>query len=112
MFLVLVVAPLVLVLLGLIWRINHVEHFAPQAYYRQKTGGAPVAFGYESLGPRLRRPPPSADGVVPHGDDAVTTSELRWQSSRATSALGSPPGAGARRRRRAAVQEPRRSGRV
>ena len=60
-----VVAPLVLVLLVLIFRINHAQHFAPQAYYREKTGGAPVAFEFESLGPRARKPPPSEDGDDP-----------------------------------------------
>ena len=51
----LVLVVLVVLLLGLISSINHGEHFAPQAYYRQKRGGAPVAFGYESLAPRRRR---------------------------------------------------------
>ncbi len=54
-----VVAPLVVVLFVLIFRINHAEHFAPQAYYRKKTGGAPLAFEFESLGPRARKSPPS-----------------------------------------------------
>jgi hypothetical protein len=39
----------------LIVSINHGEHYAPQAYYRRKRGGAPVAYGFESLGPRPRR---------------------------------------------------------
>jgi hypothetical protein len=51
----LVVLPLVVVLYGLIASINRGEHYAPQAYYRRKRGGAPVAYGFESLGPRLRR---------------------------------------------------------
>jgi hypothetical protein len=51
-----VVAPLVVVLGVLIFRMQHAEHFAPQAYYRKKVGGAPVAFGFESLGPRNRKP--------------------------------------------------------
>ncbi len=59
-----VIAPLVVFLGVMISRINHAEHFAPQAYYRKKRGGAPVAFGFESLGPRARRPPPSEDGDV------------------------------------------------
>jgi hypothetical protein len=54
----LIVAPLVVVLFALIFRINHAEHFAPQAYYRRKTVGAPVAYECESLGPRLRKSPP------------------------------------------------------
>jgi hypothetical protein len=54
-----VVVPLVLGLYVLIFRINHAEHFAPQAYYRKKRSGAPVAFGFESLGPRPRRAPPA-----------------------------------------------------
>lgn len=55
----LIVAPLVVLLCGLIFRINRAEHFAPQAYYRQKTSGAPVAYGCESLGPRPRKAPPA-----------------------------------------------------
>ena len=50
-----VVVPLVVVLYFLIFRINHAEHFAPQAYYRKKTAGAPVAFEFESLAPRPRK---------------------------------------------------------
>ena len=53
-----VVVPLVVVLCALIFRINHAEHFAPQAYYRRKRAGAPVAYECESLGPRLRKAPP------------------------------------------------------
>jgi hypothetical protein len=52
---VLVLVVLVVLLLGLISSINHGEHFAPQAYYRQKRGGAPIAFGYDALVPRRRR---------------------------------------------------------
>jgi len=59
-----VVVPLVVLLCVLIFRMNHAEHFAPQAYYRKKSGGAPVAFGFESLAPRARKAPPSD-----HGDD-------------------------------------------
>jgi hypothetical protein len=55
----LIVVPLVVVLSALIFRINNVEHFAPQAYYRRKTVGAPVAYECESLGPRLRKGPPA-----------------------------------------------------
>jgi hypothetical protein len=51
----LVVVPLFVVLYILILRMNHAAHFAPPAYYREKTGGAPVAFGVESLGPRARK---------------------------------------------------------
>jgi hypothetical protein len=61
----LVVAPLVVVLLVLISRMNNADHFAPQAYYRRKRGGAPLAFHFESLGPRARKPPPSQDGHEP-----------------------------------------------
>ena len=60
----LLIAPLVLFLCVLIGRINHAKHYAPQAYYRKKTGGAAVAFGFESLGPRARLPPPEG------GEDA------------------------------------------
>lgn len=55
----LIVVPLVLVLYALIFRINHAEHFAPQAYYRRRTTGAPVAYECESLGPRPRKAPPA-----------------------------------------------------
>jgi hypothetical protein len=51
----LVVLPLVVLLYVLIAGINHGDHYAPQAYYRRKRGGAPVAYGYESLAPRHRR---------------------------------------------------------
>jgi hypothetical protein len=60
---VLVIAPLVLVLYLLIAGINRGEHYTPQAYYRSKRGGAPVAFGYESLGPRRRRHSPGEDAA-------------------------------------------------
>jgi hypothetical protein len=59
-FILFVVAPLVVVLFVLIFRTNHAEHFAPQAYYRRKTAGAPVAYECESLGPRLRKDPAAA----------------------------------------------------
>jgi hypothetical protein len=54
----LVVLPLVVVLYVLIVKINRGEHHTPQAYYRRKTGGAPLAHGFESLGPRGRKRPP------------------------------------------------------
>jgi hypothetical protein len=57
----LVVGPLVVLLLVLIFRINNAEQFAPQAYYRKKRGGAPLALGFDSLGPRARKPAPSED---------------------------------------------------
>jgi len=57
--LVVLVLPLVLFLFVLIFRMNHAEHFAPQAFYRKKRGGAPVAYEFESLGPRPRKPPAS-----------------------------------------------------
>jgi hypothetical protein len=57
MLILFVVVPLFVVLYVLIFRMNHAEHFAPPAYYRRKTGGAPIAFGVESLGPRARKPP-------------------------------------------------------
>src|SRR5256885_11667418 len=67
----LVVAPLVVVLYALIFRINHAEHFAPQAYYRRKTAGAPVVYECESLGPRLRKGPaadsPAKTAAMPDG---------------------------------------------
>jgi uncharacterized membrane protein len=60
-----VVVPLVVVLYALIFWINQGTHYAPQAYYRRKTAGATVAFGFESLAPRHRKPPPGEDGVDP-----------------------------------------------
>jgi hypothetical protein len=53
-----VVGPVVVFLYFLIFRINHAAHFAPQAYYRKKRVGAPLAFEFDSLGPRPRKPPP------------------------------------------------------
>jgi hypothetical protein len=61
-FILFVVVPLVVVLCALIFRMNHAEHFAPQAYYRKKTGGAPLAVEFESLAPRARKAPPSDQG--------------------------------------------------
>jgi hypothetical protein len=46
----------------LIFQMNNMEHFTPQAYYRKKVGGAPVAGDYEALGPRARKRAPSSDG--------------------------------------------------
>lgn len=57
--------PLVIFLFVLIFRMNNAEHFAPQAFYRKKRGGAPVAYEFESLGPRPRKPPAS------DGEDAT-----------------------------------------
>jgi hypothetical protein len=56
-----VVLPLVVLLCLLIGRINKGEHYAPQAYYRRKRGGAPVAYGFDSLGPRPRKRPPGGE---------------------------------------------------
>ena len=61
----LIVVPLVVVLYALIFRINHAEHFAPQAYYRRKTAGAPVAYECESLGPRRRKALPADSSPKP-----------------------------------------------
>jgi len=60
LFLLLIVA-LALVLYALIAAINHGDHFAPQAYYRRKRGGAPIAHGHESLAPRYRRKLPGME---------------------------------------------------
>jgi hypothetical protein len=66
MLLVVLVAPLVLFLFVLIFRMNHAEHYAPQAFYRKKRGGAPVAYEFESLGPRPRKSaPPGQQGNPP-----------------------------------------------
>lgn len=61
-FIVFVIGPLVLFLCVLIFRINHVQHYAPQAYYRKKRRGAAVALEFESLVPRARKPPLSESG--------------------------------------------------
>ena len=55
----LIVVPLVVVLFALIFRMNHAEHCAPQAYYLRKTVGAPIAYQCDSLGPRARKAPPA-----------------------------------------------------
>ncbi len=57
---ILVLVPVV-VLCILIALINNGAHYAPQAYYRRKRGGAPLAYGFESLGPRPRRSAPGRD---------------------------------------------------
>ena len=73
-----VVVPLVVLLCVLIARMNGGEHYAPQAYYRRKRGGAPVAFGFESLGPRPRRSPPGwrrpAERIGEPGEPAADVS--------------------------------------
>ena len=51
----LIVLPLVALLLLLISSMNNGTHYTPQAYYRRKRLGAPVVFGVDALGPRLRR---------------------------------------------------------
>jgi hypothetical protein len=51
----LIVIVLLVVFFGLLLSISHGEHFAPQAYYRRKRIGAPVAYGLDRLGPRLRK---------------------------------------------------------
>ncbi len=62
MVLVAVILMLVVLLYVLIFLMNNARHFAPQAFYRKKRGGAPIADEFESLGPRPRRPPPSDAG--------------------------------------------------
>jgi hypothetical protein len=69
-----IVLPLVVVLGVLIVRINTGVHYAPQAYYRRKRGGAPVAFGFDSLGPRPRRRPPGD----PAEDETARRNQERW----------------------------------
>jgi hypothetical protein len=59
-----VAIPLVVLLLALIVLISNGDHYAPQAYYRRKRGGAPVTYGFESLGPRPRKSPPGWDGAA------------------------------------------------
>ena len=58
---VVLIVLLVVFLFVLIFRMNHAKHFAPQAYYRKKRGGAPVAYEFDSLGQRPRKPPPSEE---------------------------------------------------
>ena len=60
-FILFVIAPLVIFLSFLIYRMSYGRHFTPQAYYRRKVGGAPVAGGYEALGPRHRKRAPAQD---------------------------------------------------
>jgi hypothetical protein len=72
---VLVIVVLIAILLVLIVRINHAEHYAPQAYYRKKTAGAPVVFEFESLAPRPRKVLPGADGTP--DEHAATLSTIR-----------------------------------
>ena len=60
-----IVLVLLAVLLALILSINHGEHFAPQAYYRRKQIGAPVAYGRDRLGPRRRKRLPGEDEPPP-----------------------------------------------
>ena len=59
--LVVLIVALVGFMFVLIFRMNHAKHFAPQAYYRKKRGGAPVAYEFDSLGPSPRKPPPSEE---------------------------------------------------
>jgi hypothetical protein len=63
----LIVLPLVAVLYVLIASMNEGFHYAPQAYYRRKRLGAPIAFGLDRLGPRRRRrlPEPDAEDRAP-----------------------------------------------
>lgn len=60
-FILIGIAPFVILLAFLIYSMNNGRHFTPQAYYRRKVGGAPVAGGYDALGPRQRRRAPSED---------------------------------------------------
>jgi len=53
--LLIIVLPLVVLLGVLIYRMNNVAQYAPQAFYRHKRTGAPVAYGLDALGPRPRR---------------------------------------------------------
>ncbi len=64
-FLLIVVA-LVVLLYALILSISHGEHYAPQAYYRSKRVGAPVALGVDRLGPRPRKRLPGHEQEQPH----------------------------------------------
>ena len=71
----LIVLPLVALLLLLISSMNNGTHYTPQAYYRRKRLGAPVVFGVDALGPRLRRRlPGELDGppasVIPEAPSA------------------------------------------
>ena len=80
---VLVLFMLVLVLIALIVSINHGDHYAPQAYYRRKRGGASVAYGYESLAPRYRERGPEETGELGDGDlERIGSERLRSRPSR------------------------------
>ena len=78
-FIVFVIAPLVIVLFVLIFRMNYGAHFTPQAYYRRKVGGAPVAGEYEALGPRPRLAGPRED----EDGDGAGSGWRRWRRRRA-----------------------------
>jgi hypothetical protein len=69
-FILIVIAPLVVVLFVLIFRMNHMAHFTPQAYYRRKLGGAPLSGEYEALGPRPRKRGPADADSADDADDA------------------------------------------
>ena len=64
----LIVIPLVALLLLLISSMNNGTHYTPQAYYRRKRLGAPVVFGVDALGPRLRRRLPGELDASPAGE--------------------------------------------
>lgn len=72
----LIVLALVAFLYLLIVSIVHGEHFAPQAYYRSKRVGAPVALARDRLGPRPRKRLPletAATGGQAPGGQAVSS---------------------------------------
>jgi hypothetical protein len=65
----LLMLPLVALLLLLISSMSNGTHYTPQAYYRRKRLGAPVAFGIDALGPRPRRRLPGEIDVARGEDD-------------------------------------------
>jgi hypothetical protein len=82
-FITLVIAPLVIFLFFLIFRMNYAPQFRPQAYYRRKVGGAPVAGQYEALGPRPRAAPPGAEGEGAPGHRRRRRAAWRLEGGRA-----------------------------
>jgi hypothetical protein len=74
MLFLLAIGGLVAFLLVLIFIINNGTHFAPQAYYRRKRTGAPVAYGVDALGPRRRKRPPGAAEL----DESPSAVAIAW----------------------------------
>jgi hypothetical protein len=68
-----IIFPLVVVLGILINSMTQGKHYAPQAYYRKKRGGASYLYGLASLIARPRKTPDDATRPRPEG------SRTRWR---------------------------------